>query len=196
MSKRTRTDLFINSVIDYLKRYTEARCLEENIAPVAAWETGYTMTLGEATEYPACITLVPRKMMLDAYTVRYSLIVGVALSADDPVELDKLGNKWADILEDAIREDFSLGGSCIGVETGFVIESDNVANIYVLQARIECDVDLGGFVYEKQRPEEQQAEGLQEMRLQDDGAGCGDMPEVRQDAQPGNSRRQEENASL
>ena len=196
MSKRTRTDLFISSVIDYLKGYFSSRATEEGIADIAVWETGYTMTLGEATEYPACIVLVPRKTMLDAYTVRYYLIVGIALSGDDPVELDALGNKWMDIIEDAVRADYSLGDSCIGIVPNLVVESDNVGNIFVLQARVDCDVDLGGFVYEPTEEPETQSQDLQEMRIQNDGRRDSAMPEMRQDAVPGDVGGQEEDASL
>ena len=54
---------------------------------------------------------------------------------------------WQDILEDAIRSDWTLGGTCLQVLDGAEIRPGCTNDVYTAGIRFRCEVDLGGYVY-------------------------------------------------
>lgn len=114
---------------------------------IALWQSGYNGVLSGLSQYPGCIILVNGKQLTDPYTTTYSVVIGIGLTADDPDYLERIGRHYEDILEDAIRSDWTLGGAALDTDIGVKFESDCVSNVYLIQAELTCQVDLGGYVY-------------------------------------------------
>lgn len=157
---RNRTDRFIKALQTYLGKAISERVEEVNakdpgihLPDIALWQTGYSGVLSGLSHYPGCITLVNGKTLVDPYTTAYSVVIGIGLTADDPDYLEALGRIYEDIIEDVIRSDWSLGGTCLDTDLGVQFESDNVSNVYLIQAQLTCQVDLGGYVYAEDEPE-------------------------------------------
>ena len=152
---RNRTDRFIKALQTYLAKAISERVEEINaedpsinLPDIALWQTGYSGVLSGLSHYPGCIILVNGKTLVDPYTTAYSVVIGIGLTADDPDYLETLGRVYEDIIEDVIRSDWSLGNTCLDTDLGVQFQSDNVSNVYLIQAQLTCQVDLGGFVYQ------------------------------------------------
>ncbi len=197
---RNSSERFIKALETYLKKaFTErvAKANEEDpslgLVDIALWQDGYTGVLSGLTEYPGCIVMVNGKTLTDTYSTTYQVIIGIGLSGDDVAHLEKQGRVWEDILEDVIRSDWSLGGAAIDTALGVRFSSDSTGNVYVIQAELSCDVDLGGYVY---AGEDEGSDGLSEVRLPDEGHEGDDMPEVPEAAGADDREGSEEDDSL
>ena len=152
---RNSTERFIAALQRYLKSSISDRVMEANIKDpdihlpdIALWQSGYNGVLSGLSNYPGCIILVNGKTLTDPYTTSYSVVIGIGLTADDPAYLETMGRCYEDILEDAIRSDWSLGGAVLDTDIGVKFESDCTSNVYLIQAQLTCQVDLGGYVYQ------------------------------------------------
>lgn len=145
---RNSTDSFITAVQLYLKQAFSERAEKSGIADIKTWDRGWNAVLSSLSDYPACLTFVDSKKLRDCYTTSYSLVIGIAVTGDDSDELERLGNIWADILEDAVRSDWHLGGACLDSSTGAEISFGVTEGIFCIWMRLNCDVDIGGYVYE------------------------------------------------
>ena len=153
---RNSTERFLKAVQEYLKAAFTERVEGVNrkdpsvhLPDIALWQYGYSGVLSGLSHYPGCIVLVNGRTLVDPYTTAFSLVIGIGLTADSPEYLDKIGQLWEDILEDSIRSDWSLGGACLDTDIGIRFSTDNASNIYLIQAELTCQVDLGGYVYEE-----------------------------------------------
>ena len=179
---RNSTERFVVALQSYLKTaFTErvSRINEKDseirLADIALWQSGYNGVLSGLTHYPGCIVLVNGKTLTDPYTTEYSVVIGIGLTADDPDYLERMGRYWEDILEDSIRSDWTLGGTAIDTDVGVRFNFDCTSNVYLIQAELTCQVDIGGYVYMEGNDDEGIEEGTE--------GGSGDaevfpMPEV------------------
>lgn len=209
---RNSTERFVSAVQAYLKEAFTKRVSEVNeqdpsihLPDIALWQTGYNGVLAGLSHYPGCIVLVNGRTLTDPYTTSYSVVIGIGLTADDPDYLEKMGRAYEDILEDCIRSDWSLGGAALDTNIGVQFQSDNVNNVYLIQAQLTCQVDLGGYVYAEtedgpdaestgtvvQMPEMSGAEGTVS-----DGEGDGILSALRDDHDADNEGIGTEEASL
>ena len=209
---RNRTDRFTIALQKYLQSAFTERVQQINEADpslhlpdIALWQFGYSGVLSGLSHYPGCLVLVNGKTLIDPYTTAYSLVIGIGLTADDPEYLETLGRLWEDVLEDTIRADWSLGGAALDTDIGVQFESDCVNNVYLIQAQLTCQVDLGGYVYAEtedgpdaestgtvvQMPEMSGAEGTVS-----DGEGDGILSALRDDHDADNEGIGTEEASL
>ena len=180
---RNRVDQFLSALQQYLKVAFTARVAEINakdtsihLPDIALWQSGYTGVLSGLSHYPGCIILVNGRTLVDPYTTAYSLVIGVGLTADSPEYLETIGRLWEDILEDTIRSDWSLGGAALDTDIGVQFESDCVSNIYLIQAMLTCQVDLGGYVYAEDDTETREDNGTV-VPLSEVSGGSGTVPE-------------------
>ena len=155
---RNSTERFLEAVQLYLKEAFTERVAEINekdpeihLSDIALWQYGYSGVLSGLSHYPGCIVMVNGRTLVDPYTTAFSLVIGIGLTADDPSYLDRIGQYWEDILEDTIRSDWHLGGACLDTDIGIQFNTDNVSNVYLIQAQLTCQVDLGGFVYAEEK---------------------------------------------
>ena len=151
---RNRIERFASALINYLKPAISERVASINaedpdisLPDIALWQTGYNGVLAGLSHYPGCVVLVNGRTLVDPYTTSYSVVIGIGLTADDPDYLEKMGRAYEDILEDCIRSDWSLGDAALDTDIGVQFQSDNVNNVYLIQAQLTCQVDLGGYVY-------------------------------------------------
>ena len=151
---RNSTERFTAALQDYLQKAISERVKEANEADpdislpdIALWLSGYTGVLAGLSQYPGCIILVNGKALTDPYTTTYSVVIGIGLTADDPAYLERMGRLYEDILEDSIRSDWSLGGAALDTDVGVQFDMDCTSNVYLIQARLTCQVDIGGYVY-------------------------------------------------
>lgn len=144
---RNSTDRFLDKVQEYLKESFSKRAKDCGIPDIAVWDRGWNAALDSMTAYPACLTFVDSKKLIDPYTTQYYLVTGIAVSADDSNSLDELGNIWCDILEDTIRADWHLGGACLDCSFDIDISIGVSQGVFVIWTRILCSVDIGGYVY-------------------------------------------------
>ena len=144
---RNRETVFIKKLQDYLKAFFTARTAQLEIEDIVLWQDGYAGIISGLTHYPGCIVLVDGRTITGAYTARYDVIVYVGVTGGDPTALETLGRTWQDILEDAIRSDWSLGGACLQVLDSAQIRPGYTSNIYTAGLKFTCEVDTGGFVY-------------------------------------------------
>lgn len=187
---RNSTSRFIKAVQDYLKTAISERVAEANredpglhLPDIAGWYSGFDGVLSGLQHYPGCIVLVNGKTLLDAYTTQFTVVVGIGLAADDMSYLERMGRIYEDILEDCIRSDWHLGGAALDTELGTQFDMDCVSGVYLIQAQLKCQVDLGGFVYEDGEGDGEVV-SLSEMhgdlRAGDGDGGETDLPEVPQ----------------
>lgn len=153
---RNRVDVFLAKIMAFLEREFSRRVAEINateriLDDIALWDTGFDGVANGLTHYPGCLLLVDRRRLVDSYFSSFSLMIGIALTGDDLELLQKQGHLWEDILEDTIRSDWHLGGSCIDATEGKDMFSDCVSGVYMISITLECTVDLGGFVYEDKK---------------------------------------------
>lgn len=151
---RNRGDVLSGLIRDYLEPAFTKRVAEVNeedpdirLRDVSIWLSGHSAVLTGLPDYPACIILVDGRTLRDPYTTEYRVSVGIGITADDPAYLERLGRVWEDILEDAIRSDWSLGGAVLDVDTGVSFTVGQVSGLYVIEADMTVQVDIGGFVY-------------------------------------------------
>ena len=163
---RNRVDRFIESLQAYLKASFTAKVAEINdrdpgihLSDIALWQSGYSGVLSGLSHYPGCIILVNGRTLVDPYTTAYSLVIGIGLTADYPEYLETIGRLWEDILEDTIRSDWSFGGAALDTDIGVQFESDCVSNVYLIQAQLTCQIDLGGYVYAEDDTEDTEDNG-------------------------------------
>ena len=163
---RNRVDRFIEALQAYLKASFTAKVAEINdkdpgihLPDIALWQSGYSGVLSGLSHYPGCIILVNGRTLVDPYTTAYSLVIGIGLTADYPEYLETIGRLWEDILEDTIRSDWSFGGAALDTDIGVQFESDCVSNVYLIQAQLTCQIDLGGYVYAEDDTEDTEDNG-------------------------------------
>lgn len=151
---RNHSERFAAAVRTYLESAFAKRVAAVNekdkdiqLQDIALWLTGYDATLMNLSAYPACIVLVDGRQLIDPYTTAYNLAIGIGLTADDPVYLERMGRYWEDILEDTIRSDWHLGGACLDTDLHISFNAMCVSNVYGIEASLTCQVDLGGYVY-------------------------------------------------
>ena len=144
---RDRESIFINALETYLKSFFTQKAAEQEIEDIILWQNGYAGVISGLTHYPGCIIIVDGRTITDAYTARYDVLVYVGITSGDPETLEATGRVWQDILEDAIRSDWTLGGSCLQVINGAQIRPGWTDNIYTAGISFTCEVDVGGFVY-------------------------------------------------
>ena len=151
---RNSTERFVSALQSYLQKAISDRVAAANAADtdirlpdIALWQSGYNGVLAGLSHYPGCIILVNGKTLTDPYTTTYSVVIGIGLTADDPGYLEEMGRLYEDILEDCIRSDWSLGGTALDTDVGVQFQSDCVNNVYLIQAQLTCQVDIGGYVY-------------------------------------------------
>ena len=157
---RNSIERFTSALIGYLQKAISERVASINekdhgisLPDIALWQTGYNGVLAGLSHYPGCIVLVNGRTLTDPYTTTFSVVVGIGLTADDPDYLERIGRAYEDILEDCIRSDWHLGGAALDTDIGVQFQSDNVNNVYLIQAQLTCQVDLGGYVYAEDEPE-------------------------------------------
>ena len=146
---RNRETVFIAKLQEYLKGFFSRKAEELGIEDVVLWQNGYAGVISGLTHYPGCLVIVDGRDVTDAYTAMYDVIVYVGVTNGDPETLETLGRTWQDILEDAIRSDWSLGGTCLRVLDNAKIRPGCTSNIYTAGMSFTCEVDVGGFVYEQ-----------------------------------------------
>ncbi len=190
---RNSTDAFIERVQKYLKSAFSERAEELGIEDIATWDRGWNSVLSSLSAYPACLTFIDSKSLKDCYTTEYSLIIGIAVTSDDDEELEELGNAWADILEDSIRADWHLGEACLDSSAG-EISFGVTKGIYCIWMRLECAVDIGGYVYE----EREESDALSQMQVaesEETNVGTSNnLSEVRADSGTGEQQKQGQTA--
>ena len=154
---RNSIERFTSALIGYLQKAISERVASINekdhgisLPDIALWQTGYNGVLAGLSHYPGCIVLVNGRTLTDPYTTTFSVVVGIGLTADDPDYLERIGRAYEDILEDCIRSDWHLGGAALDTDIGVQFQSDNVNNVYLIQAQLTCQVDIGGYVYEEE----------------------------------------------
>ena len=144
---RNRESVFIAKLQEYLKGFFTAKAAAEEIEDIVLWQDGYSGVISGLTHYPGCIVMIDGRTITGAYTAEYEVLVYVGITSGDPVSLEATGRKWQDILEDAIRSDWSLGGACLQVRDGAEIRPGCTNNVYTAGIRFTCEVDVGGYVY-------------------------------------------------
>ena len=144
---RDRESTFISALQTYFKGFFTAKAEEEHIEDIVLWQNGYAGVASGLTHYPGCLIIVDGKTITDAFTARYDVLVYVGITGGDPESLEATGRLWQDILEDAIRSDWSLGGACLQVANGAQIRPGWTNNVYTAGIKFTCEVDVGGFVY-------------------------------------------------
>ena len=174
---RNSTERFVQAVTAYLKKAFSERVgkineldTDINLQDIVLWQSGFNGVTAGLTAYPGCLILVNNRTLVDAYTTSYSMVIGIGLTADDPDYLERIGRYWEDILEDSIRADWHLGGAVLDTDIGVRFESDCTSNVYVIQAQLTCQVDLGGFVYQEEEEELINSEEAEE-EAADEGEG-------------------------
>lgn len=191
---RNSTDAFIESVQAYLKSAFSERAEELGIEDIVTWDRGWNSVLSSLSAYPAALTFIDSKTLKDCYTTEYSLIISIAVTSDDDEELEELGNLWADILEDSIRSNWHLGGACLDSSAG-EISFGVTKGIYCIYMRLDCDVDIGGYVYEKR----EESDALSEMQVaesEESDVGTSEhLSQVRAGTGTGEQEEQEQTAS-
>ena len=145
---RDRENRLIGKLRKYLSEFFTARCAEYGIQDIALWQDGYTGIVSGLTHYPGCIIIVDGRTITDAFTARYDVLVYVGITCGDPAALEATGRIWQDILEDAIRSDWSLGGTCLQVLNGAQLRPGVTGDVYTAGIKFTCEVDVGGFVYD------------------------------------------------
>lgn len=146
---RNRESIFIGNLQSYLKSFFSQRAAEENIEDIKLWQDGYAGIISGLTHYPGCIVIVDGRTITGAFTARYEVLVYVGVSNADPTTLETTGRIWQDILEDAIRNDWTLGGACLQVLDGVRIRPGATGDVYTAGMSFTCEVDTGGYVYDE-----------------------------------------------
>lgn len=123
---------------------------EVALTDIMEWGNGYISVLQGCQSYPACILLPEGRRMSSEppFFTQYKVTVGIALTGQDFGYLVRQGEAWEDILEDTIRSDWSLGGSCLDSRLTGDMTADCTGDVYVISCTLECDLDIGGYVYE------------------------------------------------
>lgn len=141
------TDFFLTQVRAYLQEaFTSSvetlnsRYPDLGLQDIASWSSGFTGVSAGLQAYPGCLTLVSSKTIDTRDFTTFSLTIGIGVTSDDSERLELLGGIWEDILEDAIRADSSLGGSCVTADQ-VSITSDCVSHVYLIEAKLECAFD-------------------------------------------------------
>lgn len=145
---RNSTDRFINAVQTFLEKEFTKRATALHLEDIKTWDRGWNSSLNSMDQYPACLTFVESKSLVDCYTTEFAISIGLAVTADDNL-LDELGNVWSDVLEDTIRSDWHLGGACLDSSFNSQISFGVAQGIYCIWLRLKCLVDIGGYVYEE-----------------------------------------------
>lgn len=144
---RNREQVFVNSLQNYLKAFFTQKAAENEIEDIVLWQDGYAGVISGLTHYPGCIVIVEGRTITGAYTAEYEVTIYVGITSGDPVTLEATGRVWQDILEDSIRSDWTLGGTCLQVLDGAEIRPGCTNDVYTAGIRFRCEVDLGGYVY-------------------------------------------------
>ena len=147
MALRNKEEEFLTSLKNYLQAYFTEQAAANEIEDIMLWQDGYTGIISGLTHYPGCVLLIDGRTITGAYTGRYDVLVYVGITSGDPETLERTGRIWQDILENAIRNDWTLGGSCLQVLDGAQIRPGCTGDIYTAGLKFTCEVDTGGFVY-------------------------------------------------
>lgn len=151
---RNSTKKFVDAVTAWFrqemdKRVDEANASGSHLPHIRSWASGYRSIVSGMDSYPGCILVVDRKVMADPYSVIFDLGIALGVSDDDPDTQEELIHIYADMLEDCVRSDWHLGGVALDVANGWEITYGYVQGVALAMATLSCEVDLGGFVYEK-----------------------------------------------
>lgn len=113
---------------------------------VAEFDSGYRDIFAGLREYPAVIVLNRGREDRGSFSTEYKILIGLVLKSEDLEQLENWGQSYADILEDVIRSNPSLGGACLDVNN-FRLNTDCVSGIFVISVEINVELDRGGFIY-------------------------------------------------
>lgn len=144
---RNREQVFIDSLQTYLASFFTEKAEQYGLDDIVLWQNGYAGVASGLTHYPGCLVMVDGRTVTDAFTARFDVLVYVGITCGDLDTLETQGRLWQDILEDAIRSDWSLGGSCLQVLNGAQIRPGCTGDVYTAGIKFTCEVDVGGFVY-------------------------------------------------
>lgn len=148
---KSRTDKVFDNLEAYLKPTIKALVIEWNrkkklyLEFPKEWDRGYRDILAGNRDFPAVLFIERSREQTDSYTTEYGLAIGFAFKSSDMDLIEAQGNAWKDIWEDALTQDYHLGGTCLD-SNHLLIESDMVNGIYLISCMIDVSVDRGGFL--------------------------------------------------
>lgn len=153
-SGRSRAGVLVDGMLAYLEAKTKALIDARNeaepgldLVQIASFEKGYRDVLTGLRAYPGLIVINRGRKSIDSYFATYRLLIGIAVKSEHADYLQRLGEAYEDILEDALLADPTLGGICID-SNGLDIANDCASGVYVISCSLEADVDRGGTIYE------------------------------------------------
>lgn len=146
MTSNTRT--LLDTAKAYLQEQFTALSQAAGVKDIRLWQSGYTAVLNNSIDYPTCIlTLGPTP--IQPYMSTYKFVIGVAVNADVESDLEDLGYVWEDIIEEAIRNDYHLGGAVLD-SNNIEINRAIVSGIYIIEASMDCTLVRRRWIHEKE----------------------------------------------
>lgn len=140
----SRTSQVASGALDYVSGYMNDRAQSWDLPLIASVEMGYRDIFTGVRAFPALICIVRSATDVDSFTTRYHLLFGLSIKEADIDLLQEEGEKFADLLEDAVRADGHLGGMAIDT-TGLSISTDCTGGFYIVSLECDVDIDRGGF---------------------------------------------------
>jgi hypothetical protein len=152
---RSRINLFTNNLIKHLTECFESKITEFNtenpdheIKNIEKWYSGFYGVASGLDANPGALILISNISTINPFFDSYHVNIAIAISADDQQWLEEIGRAWSDILLDSLRTSWTLGGLAVMVQHPVNLSIDCTASRYIIEATFDCEVDLGGFVYE------------------------------------------------
>ena len=155
----SRSTILTNASLEYLKGYIDGNARQWGVPTIASVEMGYRDIFTGVRDFPAIIGIVRSRKEHDSFSTSYHMLYGLALKGADIDLLQEEGERYADLLEDAVRMDGHLGGIAIET-TGVTVTTDCTGGFYIIS--LECDVlvDRGAFANQQEEQEEENKEEL------------------------------------
>lgn len=193
---RSKINLFTQSLISHLTECFEEKITEfnaenpeYNLKNVEKWYSGFYGVASGLDANPGALILISNISTINAYFDSYHVNIAIAVSADEPAWLEEIGRAWCDILLDSLRESWTLGGIAVLVQHPVSLQIDSTASRYIIEATFDAEVDLGGFVYERND------ESVSAVRTQGDDSGT-ILSEVSEQDAGGNGTVEEDTTSI
>lgn len=145
--RRTDENAVLTGIRDYLADYLADHAESYGVEPPLMVEVGQSFAMASVAITPAVIVAGSHTRSDDPFFAHMTVTVYFALGDIEPERLEQQAKDWKDLLQDAVRDDYTLGGSCLMCSTSVDIKDTCDGQWASSAMELDVMIDLGGHVH-------------------------------------------------
>lgn len=146
--RQTEKQALTSALITYFQTYFTAKATQYSLEDIKGWQSSYPELISGMDIFPACQLAVTDRRCSDGYFTEYTCTLKIGLIGDESTSLYQTGSCWEEIVEGAIRDDWTLGGTVVQVHEGFSVQPYFNGNFYGIECDFTVDAAHGGIIHD------------------------------------------------